>query len=72
MALFIWFLTQNACAQERKQITGKVFRFVGTAVVLGTILTLPKNEVKNTPLIGAGLIAVGFTVDLRNLKRKRK
>ncbi len=75
LGLFIWFLTQDACAQvkeERKQVTGKIFRFAGTAIVLGTILTLPKKDIGSLPMIGAGIVGVGFAVDIKNLGNKKR
>jgi hypothetical protein len=69
MALFIWFLTQDACAQK-KQMTGKVLRYAGTAIVLGSILTM-KSKAGNAPYFGAAVVGAGFAIDIKNLQNKK-
>ena len=71
MALFIWFLTHNACAQEKKPITGKVLRFAGTAIVLGSILTM-KSKAGDIPYFGAAVVGAGFVIDINNLGNKKR
>ncbi len=74
MALFIWFLTSESCAQkvERKPINSKIFWFAGSAIIVGSVLTMPDKEIKSTPLLGVGVVAIGFTLDLRNIRTKKR
>ena len=73
-ALFIWFLTNDACAQriEKKPIKTNIFWIAGSAIIVGSVLTMPAKEIKSTPLLGVGVVAVGFTLDMRNLRTKKR
>lgn len=65
-------LATSAFAQERKPINTKVFWFAGSAIIVGSVLTMPRHEIKSTPLLGVGVIAVGFTIDLRNIRIQKR
>ena len=44
---------------------------IGTAILVGSLLMYPQTRDKNTPFIGAAVVGVGFTMELRHLNLKK-
>ena len=74
LILFAWFLAYQACAQriEKKPMKTNIFWIAGSAIIVGSVLTMPDKEIRSTPLIGVGVVAIGFTIDIRNLRIKKR
>lgn len=72
MKTLLFILIAISASAQKKPINTKVFWFAGSAIIVGSVLTMPRHEIKSTPLLGVGVIAVGFTIDLRNIRIQKR